>query len=43
MALVGPCAKIADEIQRWKQTILTTFSVNCDPRYLEKIADLIRG
>ena len=43
VALVGPWAKIADEIQRWKQTILTTFSVNCDPRYLEKIADLIRG
>src|SRR5213592_3626182 len=35
VALVGPWAKIADEIQRWKQTILTTFSVNCDPRYLE--------
>ena len=33
----------ADEIQRWKQTVLTTFSVNCDPRYLEKIADLVRG
>ena len=43
VALVGPWAKIADEIQRWKQTVLTTFSVNCDPRYLEKIADLIRG
>src|SRR6266704_2415756 len=43
VALVGPWAKITDEIQRWKQTILTTFSVNCDPRYLEKIADLIRG
>jgi hypothetical protein len=43
VALVGPWAKIADEIQRWKQTILTTFSVNCDPSYLEKIADLIRG
>ena len=43
MAQVGPWAKIADEIQRWKQTILTTSPVNCDPRYLEKIADLIRG
>jgi alkanesulfonate monooxygenase SsuD/methylene tetrahydromethanopterin reductase-like flavin-dependent oxidoreductase (luciferase family) len=43
VALVGPWAKIADEIQRWKQTVLTTFSVNCDPRYLEKIADLVRG
>jgi F420-dependent oxidoreductase-like protein len=43
VALVGPWAKIADEIQRWKQTVLTTFSVNCDPRYLEKIAGLVRG
>ena len=32
VALIGPWAKIADEIQRWKQTVLTTFSVNCDPR-----------
>ena len=42
VALIGPWAKIADEIQRWKQTVLTTFSVNCDPRLLERIADLIR-
>ena len=25
VALIGPWAKIADEIQRWKQTVLTTF------------------
>ena len=43
VALVGPWAKITDEIQRWKQTVLTTFSVNCDPAHLEKIADLIRS
>ena len=42
VALIGPWAKIADEIQRWKQTVLTTFSVNCDPRYLEKITALVR-
>ena len=42
VALIGPWAKIADEIQRWKQTVLTTFSVNCDPRLLERIANLIR-
>ncbi len=42
VALIGPWAKIADEIQRWKQTVLTTFSVNCDPRLLEKVAALIR-
>ncbi len=41
VALVGPWAKIADELQRWKQTVLTTFSINSDPRYLEKIAELV--
>ena len=42
MALVGPWAKIADEIQRWKQTVLTTFSVNCELRHLEKLVGLVR-
>jgi F420-dependent oxidoreductase-like protein len=42
VALIGPWAKIADEIQRWKQTILTTFSLNCEPRHLEKLAELVR-
>ncbi len=42
VALIGPWAKITDEIQRWKQTVLTTFSVHCDPRHLEKIAALVR-
>ncbi len=42
VALIGPWAKIADEIQRWKQTVLTTFSVNCDPRHLEKVTALVR-
>jgi F420-dependent oxidoreductase-like protein len=43
VALVGPWAKIADEIPRWKQTVLTTFSLNCDPAHLEKVADLVRS
>jgi F420-dependent oxidoreductase-like protein len=43
VALVGPWPKITDEIQRWKQTVLTTFSLNCDPRHLEKVADLVRS
>jgi hypothetical protein len=42
VALVGPWEKITDEIQRWKQTVLTTFSLNCEPRYLEKLAGLVR-
>jgi alkanesulfonate monooxygenase SsuD/methylene tetrahydromethanopterin reductase-like flavin-dependent oxidoreductase (luciferase family) len=42
VALIGPWAKITDEIQRWKQTVLTTFSLHCDPAQLDKLADLIR-
>jgi F420-dependent oxidoreductase-like protein len=42
VALIGPWAKIADEIQLWKQTVLTTFSVNCDLRHLPRVADLVR-
>jgi F420-dependent oxidoreductase-like protein len=43
VALVGSWAKVADELQRWKQTVLTTFSLNCDPAHLEKLADLVRS
>ena len=43
VALIGPWAKIADEIQRWKQTVLTTFAVHVHPSQLEKIADLARS
>ena len=42
VALIGPWAKITDEIQRWKQTVLTTFSLHADPRHLDKLAALIR-
>ena len=41
VALVGSWAKITDELQRWQQTVLTTFSLNCDPRYLEKLVALV--
>ena len=41
VALVGPWSKITDELQRWKETVLTTFSLNCDPRHLEKLAELV--
>jgi F420-dependent oxidoreductase-like protein len=42
VALIGPLAKIADELPLWKQTVLTTFLVSCDPRLLEKVTDLVR-
>ena len=41
VALVGSWPKITDELPRWKQTVLTTFSLNCDPRHLEKLAELV--
>jgi hypothetical protein len=41
VALVGPWPKITEEIHRWKDTVLTTFSLNCDPRHLEKLAELV--
>ena len=42
VALIGPWAKIAEEVNRWKGTVLTTFAVSCDPRLLEKVTDLVR-
>jgi F420-dependent oxidoreductase-like protein len=42
VALVGPWAKIADELQRWRQTVLTTLLVNTDPALLPRILDLVR-
>jgi hypothetical protein len=43
VALIGPWAKIADELSRWTQTVLTTLVISCDPRVLEKVADLARA
>jgi F420-dependent oxidoreductase-like protein len=42
VALIGPWAKIADEIQRWTQTVLTTFCINSDVSDLERVAGLLR-
>ena len=36
-------AKIADELPRWRQTVLTTFSVSTDLRHLDAVVDLVRG
>jgi F420-dependent oxidoreductase-like protein len=42
VALIGPWAKIKDEIQLWKQTVLTTFTASADLADWERIAELIR-
>jgi hypothetical protein len=43
VALIGPWAKIAEELPRWQQTVLTTLLVNTDPSLLPKVLDLVRG
>jgi F420-dependent oxidoreductase-like protein len=42
VALIGPWAKIADEIQRWRDTVLTTFTVSTDLHHLDKVVELLR-
>jgi hypothetical protein len=43
VALIGPWAKITEELARWRQTLLTTLLVNCDPSLLPRVLDLVRG
>jgi F420-dependent oxidoreductase-like protein len=42
VALIGPWGKITEEIESWKNTLLTTFSVQTDPSHYERIAGLLR-
>jgi F420-dependent oxidoreductase-like protein len=43
VALIGPWAKIADEMHRWTETVLTTFVISTDLPHLEKAVGLLRG
>jgi F420-dependent oxidoreductase-like protein len=43
VALVGPPAKIRDELERWKQTCITTFLVSGPKQVLAAYAELILG
>jgi F420-dependent oxidoreductase-like protein len=43
VALIGPWPKIAEELGRWRQTVLTTFLVSCDLRLLDRVLELVRG
>jgi F420-dependent oxidoreductase-like protein len=40
VGLIGPAAKIRDELPLWEQTVITTLLVQADPRTLPTIADL---
>lgn len=42
VALIGPWAKIADDIQRWQETVITTFVVSTDLHHLDKVVELLR-
>jgi F420-dependent oxidoreductase-like protein len=42
VAMVGPWAKIRDELPRWRDTVLTTFTVSTDPHHLDRVVELVR-
>jgi F420-dependent oxidoreductase-like protein len=41
IALVGPKAKVLDELEKWRGTVLTTMLVSGDPALLGQIAELV--
>ena len=41
VALIGPREKVLDDLERWKQTCLTTMLVSGPPALLEDIAALV--
>jgi hypothetical protein len=42
VALIGPWAKIADELPRGRDTVLTTFTVSTDLHNLDRVVSLLR-
>ncbi|MGI8663621.1 MAG: LLM class F420-dependent oxidoreductase [Acidimicrobiales bacterium] len=42
VALIGPKEKVLDELQLWKETVLTTMLVSGPPELLGQIAELVR-
>ncbi len=43
VALVGPMAKIKDEMAKWRETCITTFLISGPPQVLETYAELVAG
>ncbi len=43
VALIGPWAKIAEELDRWRQTVLTTFVISTDLPHLDRMTELVRA
>jgi hypothetical protein len=42
VALIGPWAKIKDDLQRWTSTVITTFTVSTDLHHMDKAVELVR-
>ena len=40
VALVGPPAKVRDELERWSETCVTSLLINGSPDHLRQVADL---
>lgn len=43
VALVGPKAKIADDLEQWRESVVTTLVVSGPPPLLESVAELAMG
>lgn len=43
VAMVGPAAKIKEELEVWEQTVVTTLLVSGPPKALKLIADIVNG
>jgi len=41
IALIGPVAKIRDELQLWEQTVITTLLIQADPGSLPAVVDAL--
>lgn len=41
IALIGPVAKVRDELQRWRETVVTTLLVQGNAQQLRQIADVV--
>jgi alkanesulfonate monooxygenase SsuD/methylene tetrahydromethanopterin reductase-like flavin-dependent oxidoreductase (luciferase family) len=42
VALIGPWAKIRDDLRRWRDTVITTFTVSTDLHHLDRAVELVR-
>jgi F420-dependent oxidoreductase-like protein len=41
VALIGPIAKIRDDLAAWRETVVTTLLLRCEPERLPELADLL--